>query len=171
MFSLVRAIALFTVVATQVGCTQTRAFTQPNSSMEPTLLANESFTADMKAFKPHRGQLVIFAHDGLLIVKRVLAVGADVVEGRELQILVNGKTIDEPYVQHVRQRPTEPKTLEAFGPVTVPVDSVFVAGDNRDYSLDSRDPRFGFVKLADIKGKPETIVVSDSSDRVGKELR
>jgi signal peptidase I len=62
--------------------------------MEPTILSGEKFTAEMKPFQPLRGDLVIFHHEGVLIVKRVIAVGGDVVEGRDLKVLLNGKLLD-----------------------------------------------------------------------------
>ena len=128
----------------------TKVFTQPSSAMEPTILSGEKFTADMKPFQPLRGDLVIIHHQGILIVKRVIAVGGDVIEGRDLNVLLNGKLLNEPYIEHIGMR----LPLVTFGPITVPSGSIFVAGDNRDYSLDSRDPRFGLVSIADVKGKP-----------------
>ena len=146
-----------------ISCSRnTKVYTEPNSAMEPTILSGEKFTAEMKPFQPLRGDLVIFHHEGVLIVKRVIAVGGDVVEGRDLQVLLNGKLLNEPYIEHIGLR----LPLVTFGPVTVPPGSIFVAGDNRDYSFDSRDRRFGLVSIADVKGKPLRIVNSSNPRRI-----
>ncbi len=82
-------------------------------------------------------------------IKRVIAVEGDVVEERNKQLLVNGKPMTEPYVQY-----TDNSLLinrDNFGPYVVPHDKVFVMGDNRDRSYDSR--YWGYVDLKDVEGK------------------
>ena len=124
-----------------------RIFTIPNSSMEPTIRLGEKIAVDTQPFQPARGDLVIFLHDGASLVKRVIGVAGDVVEGRDLKVFVNGDLLKEGYVQHTGKRPLGLKTLETFGPTTVPNGKLFVAGDNRDYSFDSRDPRLALLGL------------------------
>jgi signal peptidase I len=148
-----------------ISCNRNKVFTQPNSAMEPTILSGEKFTAEMKPFQPLRGDLVIFHHEGVLIVKRVIAVGGDVVEGRDLKVLLNGRLLDEPYIEHIGN-PSDLMSQVTFGPVTVSPGSIFVAGDNRDYSFDSRAPRFGLVPIADVTGKPLKIVDSSNPKRM-----
>ncbi len=131
-------------------------------------MKGEKFTVEMKPFQPSRGDLVVFEHDGQLILKRVIAVAGDKIQGRDNQIFVNGSLVNEPYVEHIGP-PHGP--LATFGPVTVPTKKVFVAGDNRDYSLDSRTSEFGLVATADIKGRPVEIVQSSDSQRVHKSLQ
>lgn len=138
--------------------------------MEPTIRQGEKIAADMQPFQPRHGDLVIFTHDGTMLVKRVIGIAGDVVEGRDLKVFVNGKPLEERYVQHTAKAPLGVQTLETFGPTTVPDGKLFVAGDNRDYSLDSRDPRFGLVATSDIKGKAVQIVESAMPDRRGKNL-
>jgi signal peptidase I len=147
-------------------------FAQPNGAMEPTVMRGEEFVLDRKPFVPGRGSLIVFDHEGQLLFKRVIAVPGDVIEGRNLQVFVNGKVQDEPYIQHVGPRPIPPqfKSLETFGPVTVPQGKLFVAGDNRDYSLDSRNEHFGLISIGDVRGRPERIVQSVIPGRVGKSL-
>lgn len=142
---------------------QTKVFTIPNSSMQPTLFRGEKFTADMAQFQPARGDLVIFKHDGILIVKRVIGVAGDVVEGHDSQVLVNGVTKHEPYIQHVG-KPFG--SMDKFGPTRVPPEKLFVMGDNRDYSFDSRDLRFGLVSVSDVKGRPVKVVKSPDPKRL-----
>ena len=77
-------------------------------------------------------------------IKRVIAVGGDTVEGVDGSVLVNGIAIDEPYLPSYA-------TTDDFGPVTVPEGEVFVMGDNRNDSVDSRS--FGTISHADIVGR------------------
>lgn len=159
-------IILVLVSALMIGClacSGQEAFTLPNSSMEPTIRKGEKFTVEIGAFQPSRGDLIVFEHDGLTLVKRVIAVGGDAIEGRNNEIFLNGSILREPYVQHIRPADTP---LLNFGPVRIPASKVFVAGDNRDYSLDSRTASFGLVATVDIKGKPVEIVQSDDPKRV-----
>jgi signal peptidase I len=164
-------VFLVVLLVCSVSCRATnKIFTVPNSSMEPTIRQGEEIAADTEPFQPKRGDLVIFVHDGILVVKRVIGVPRDVLEGHDLRVFVNDKLLKEEYVEHTAKQPLGFKTLETFGPITVPNGKLFVAGDNRDYSLDSRDPRFGLIDAADVKGKAVQIVQSPSSDRVGKKI-
>ena len=165
---------LFLVVVALVtasSCSAAKVFSDPNSSMEPTILQGEKFAVVMQSFEPKRGDLVIFTHADQLVVKRVIGIAGDVVEGRDLKVFVNEKLQDEPYVEHTGKHPSSMKTLETFGPIKVPEGKLFVAGDNRDFSFDSRDPGFGLVNTSDIKGRPTVIVESPDPQRVHRELR
>ena len=165
-------LILLVSAVSEVSCNgQTKAFTVPNSAMEPTIMQGEKVAVEMRPFQPSHGDVVIFEHGGQLLVKRVIGLGGDTVEGRNLQVFANGKLLDEPYVEHIGKRPLGIKSLETFGPVMVPAGRLFVAGDNRDYSFDSRDPRFGVIAAADVKGKPVEIVQSTNPDRVHKPVK
>jgi len=77
-------------------------------------------------------------------IKRVVAIGGDVVEIKGNAVYVNGRAIDEPYL-------AEGTTMPDYGPETVPTGTVFVMGDNRARSQDSR--RFGPIDEESIIGK------------------
>ncbi|SDB13208.1 signal peptidase I [Desulfonatronum thiosulfatophilum] len=106
-------------------------------------------------------------------IKRIIGLPGDIVEVRNKDILVNGRELYEPYVQH-----SDPhriiKPRDSFGPIKVPEDKYFVLGDNRDESLDSRF--WGFVDRERIRGKAWRIYWSWESDhgprlnRIGKLL-
>ena len=109
------------------------------------------------------------------LVKRVIATGGQTVECCDAQgrVLVDGKPLDEPYV--VNDFPFTPGTLtcetvvksgRCFGPVTVPADNLWVMGDNRNNSADSRyhvgDDLQGTVPVANVRGKAVFIVLPPS---------
>jgi signal peptidase I len=79
--------------------------------------------------------------------------------------VVNGSAVDEPYVQHRGDAPT---WMNNFGPFTVPAGELFVLGDNRDISLDSRSPEFGLVAVDSVVGWPLYVF---GSDRPGKRIK
>ena len=115
-------------------------------SMEPTvhdgtaLVALWTDPADLD-----RGQLIVF-HDpqGALALKRVIGLGGESVAIRDAMLEVNDRPVVEPYVDARRIDGTY------FGPVTVPPGTVFVMGDNRGSSIDSRD--YGPVELDQMAG-------------------
>ncbi|QOR36066.1 signal peptidase I [Clostridium sp. 'deep sea'] len=131
-------------------------FIVEGKSMEPTLLSKErilvtKFNKDITDYS--RGDIVVldFKQDyGKDIVKRIIAIEGDTVEVRDSQVRVNGKIIQEGYISE--------NTQGRYDEVTVPKGNVFVLGDNRNHSLDSRDSRIGFVDLARIKGKARYII-------------
>lgn len=168
---LVALLVIFTIGL--LGCSHKRVFVQPNSAMEPTILKDEKVVVNMVAYhdkRPARGDVVVFKHDGLLIVKRVIAVVNDTIEGQNFQVVLNGKTLQENYVQHQGESSAQGQFfyLKTFKPETVPAGEVFVMGDNRDYSHDSRDPGFGAVSVQDVVGKAVRIFRSEVVEREGK---
>jgi signal peptidase I len=96
-------------------------------------------------------------------IKRVVGVEGDTIEIRNKKVYVNGELIEsdfaiylDPYVQYSEQN------RDNLGPLKVPENSIFVMGDNRDYSYDSRF--WGFVDLKDLKGKAFMIYWSWNSE-------
>lgn len=144
-----------------------RAFGVPSTSMEKTISKGDHVVVDTHYYRSHtpkRQDVVVFLRDGTFFVKRVMAAGGDTIEGRNGLILVNGKAILEPYIQHIGEPPSY---LNTFGPITVPTGEFFVMGDNRDVSFDSRSPEFGYVDATSIVGKSLYIF---GSDRIGESI-
>src|SRR5271156_1497421 len=130
-----------------------RPFDVPSTGMERTVLNGDRVIADLRQYrdsKPKPREVVIFSKDGAFFVKRVVAVGGDTIEGRDGAILVNSQRLQEPYVQHIGNAPVE---MNEFGPVEIPQGELFVMGDNRDVSRDSRMVEFGLVAEKSVTGK------------------
>ena len=123
-------------------------------SMYPTLHDKDWLITSNLFYEPENGDIVILSkesfHDGEMIVKRIIAT-----EGQEIDIdfskgivYVDGVALDEPYIAD--------KTRVQFDtefPAIVPEDCVFVMGDNRNHSADSRDASIGMVHKSNIHGR------------------
>ncbi len=118
--------------------------------------------------KPKQGDVVVFiwpkdrTKD---FIKRVIAVEGQTVEVRNREVFIDGKPWDDPHaVFNERRANVAPSTGDNFGPFEVPAGHVFVMGDNRDQSYDSRF--WGPVPIEDIKGQALVIYWSwDGPDR------
>jgi len=111
----------------------------------------------------HRTDIVAFwspETPDLRLVKRVIALPGETFEVREGDIYINGEKLKEPYVVHSLQPLF--RQLQNIAPVTIPADSFFMMGDNRDNSRDSR--YFGFVSRRALIGRPLFIYWSYESD-------
>jgi signal peptidase I len=131
------------------------AFFMPTQSMNDTLLAGDRFLVDRlirRQREPHHGEVVAFHDTGpqsQLYVKRVIGLPGDVIDIRNERVYRNGEQLDEPYVK--LDGPLPPMdSLNNFGPHTVATDKVFLLGDARRRSKDSRFD--GDYPLADVIG-------------------
>jgi signal peptidase I len=166
-----------------------QAFQIPTGSMIPKLLIGDFVLVNKMAyarpviplediFLPHnelqRKDIIVFKWPKDLtkdFVKRVIGLGGDTVEIRERQLYVNDKPVDEPYKIHKyagtggqNDAYRYDSAIGAnYGPIVVPPGQLFVMGDNRDDSADSRT--WGFVPLANIKGRPLIIYFSYDAER------
>lgn len=149
-----------------------RPFGVPSSSMEPTIDQGEHIIVDLRCFHkraPKHGDIAIFRREGLYVVKRVIAVGGETIEGRENRVFIDDRLITEPYAVHIQEVPTE--SLANFGPLKIPNGKLFVIGDNRDVSYDSRQPEYGPIDVKEVYGCPLYVIRSTKSGREGREIR
>ena len=181
--SIVIAVILALFVRTWV----VQAFKIPTGSMENNLLIGDHLLVNKFVFGPtplaigravlpvrsiRRGDIIVFKYPEEPerdFIKRVIGLPGETIELKNKKVHVNGQPIDEPYVHFLSppandyQEVTSFDVRERFGPVTVPSDSYFVMGDNRDNSQDSR--YWGFLPKGYVKGKALVIYWSYESGR------
>ena len=138
-------------------------FSIPAASMEHTIPVGSHVIVDRWHYHsraPQHGDIAVYVNgEGTYLLKRIIALGGETIEIRSGQVSVNGKPLDEPYVIHsghalpemILSGYAQPE-MNNFGPLRVPVGKVFVMGDNRDVSLDSRHPMIGPVDVANLRG-------------------
>jgi signal peptidase I len=130
----------------------------PTGSMEPTIEINDRLFAEKVSYRfgdIHAGDIVTF-HDPIeadrVLIKRVIAVGGQTIDLENGRVLVDGVMLDEPYTHGRESVPLEPMVgLQITYPYTIPEGFVWVMGDNRSNSLDSR--YFGPISRDLVLGK------------------
>ena len=129
------------VVALVIKTFLFQAFYIPSSSMEPTLAVGDRVLVNKLSYRVHdvnRGDLIVFerpegeAGDVRDLIKRVIALPGETVEGLDGQVLIDGQVLDEPYLP-------DGVITRRFDAVEVGAREAFMMGDNRS---DSRDSRF-----------------------------
>lgn len=117
-------------------------------SMEPNLHTNQRVIIDKLSYEfqePARGDIVVIDElsSDVPLIKRIVGLPGETVEIRNNQVFINGEMLDEPYLGDISQT--------NYNPVIVPPEHVFVMGDNRMSSRDSRV--FGSIDIYRIRGK------------------
>jgi signal peptidase I len=122
-------------------------------SMQPTLYAGNFVLVNRLAYrigKPSRGDIIIFRYPPdptqVPYIKRVIGLPGDTIHITDGKVYINGDLLVEPYLV---------TTTNRGGDWTVPANSLFVMGDNRNNSSDSRS--WGFVPLQNVIGKAEVV--------------
>jgi len=146
-------------------------FEVPSRSMENTVPMNAHVMVDRWYYTkntPRRGDIVIFVNrDGIYLMKRVIALGGETIHSTDGQIFIDEQPITEPYAVHSGYAPSE---FNNFGPVKIPAGKIFVMGDNRDISLDSRSPDVGPIDVTTLRGRP-LYTLGDLKNRTYKHLQ
>ncbi|MBI5640563.1 MAG: signal peptidase I [Nitrospirae bacterium] len=197
----VEAVIFAFLIAMVIRTFVIQAFKIPSGSMIPTLQIGDHILVNKFALgtpvdipftninlfrmpglrEPKKGDIVVFKYPEdpkRDFIKRVIGAAGDVIESRDKNVYVNGRRLIEPYIQHV-DKDVKTRDLDRrdnFGPIAVPRGSVFVMGDNRDQSYDSRF--WGFVDVTQVKGNAVIIYWSWDSEnswprfnRIGRLVR
>jgi len=165
------AIVVALVLALLIRTFVVQAFKIPSGSMEPTLEIGDHILVNKFIYgikipfthlsfgawtQPKRGEVIVFIYPlepEKDFIKRVIGVPGDTVRIVNKKLYINGAEAQDPHAVYKEDPvlPGDAQKRDNFGPITVPSGKIFVLGDNRDRSLDSRF--WGFVPLEDVKGK------------------
>ncbi|MBN1365878.1 MAG: signal peptidase I [Syntrophaceae bacterium] len=176
--SIIIAVLIALFIRTFIIC----AYKIPSRSMVPTLLVGDHILVNKFIYgvkipllrrtiipfsEPKRGEIVVFIFPNDRskdFIKRIIGVAGDKIEIKNKKVFINDEEYKDSYgiFSESLILPKSMGTRDNFGPVIVPEKSIFVMGDNRDESLDSRF--WGFVKLKDVEGKAFIIYWSWNRD-------
>lgn len=178
----VEAIIIAILIALFIRTFIVAAYKIPSRSMEPTLLVGDHLLVNKFIYgikipvirkilipftDPKRGDIIVFIypHDRSKdFIKRVIGTEGDKIEIKNKKIFINDKQYSDNFGVYSDNvvYPASLQPRDNFGPVVVPPNAVFVMGDNRDESADSRF--WGFVDLKDVEGKALIIYWSWNSE-------
>ena len=167
----IEAILIALLLALFIRTFVVQAFKIPSGSMMNTLLIGDHILVNKFIYgvknpfndntwipikNPARRDIVVFKYPvnpTQDYIKRVVGVQGDTIEIKDKKVYVNGEVQDEKYAIFLDNKtlPANVQGRDNMGPITVPEDSLFVMGDNRDNSYDSRF--WNFVNLKSVKGK------------------
>ncbi len=165
------AAAIAVILALFIRTFVVQAFKIPSGSMEPTLLVGDHILVNKFIYgikipylrktlipisEPQRNDVIVFIYpvdQSKDFIKRVIGLPGDMVEIIGKEILINGKVFDDRFGHYTEgPGPSARSSVRGkIGPLTVPEGHLFVMGDNRDHSYDSRF--WGFVPLSAVKGE------------------
>lgn len=150
-------VALAFALAQGIKAFLIQPFVIPTGSMIPTIEIGDRVLAEKVTFRwirdPRPGEIVVFDDpmgERPQLIKRVIATEGQVVDLKDGRVTVDGKELDEPYTYGKPSLPLESQGQVGF-PYTVPEDSVWLMGDNRTNSGDSRV--FGARPLDSVRGR------------------
>ena len=189
-------IAFHVILAITVRTVFAAAYKIPSASMYPTLQVGDQILVNKTAYglrepfvrtclawcvSPQKGDVIVFVlpqEPSKDFIKRVIGTPGDLVEIKNKQVILNGEVVTELYARFEDDYPfsESPDVLTRYGPTRVPEDKLFVLGDNRNNSYDSRF--WGFVDLNDVRGRASLIYWSWNSQdkkvrwaRIGKTIQ
>lgn len=148
-FDFGKTLVIAFLLAQLVMVSVAQAFQVEQYSMEPTLLPHDRVLVNKFIYRfrePRRADVIVLRYPrdpGRNYIKRIVALPGDLVEIKAGHLLINGLQLEELYLNGAPSGD--------YGPETVPADSFFVLGDNRNNSEDSR--AFGFLKREQVVGQ------------------
>ncbi|MGI6032519.1 MAG: signal peptidase I [Coriobacteriales bacterium] len=163
-------VAMAAVIAWVVVTFVVQPYEIPSESMTDTIEVGDRVLSEKVSYHfedPKQGDIITF-HDvedyDRILIKRVIAVGGQTVDLKNGDVYVDGEKLDESYTEGKPSYPLESETGEDIQyPYTVPEGEVWVMGDNRTNSMDSR--AFGSVPVSNITG--HAVVRYWPLDRIG----
>jgi signal peptidase I len=182
LWEYVEAIITALILALLIRTFIVQAFKIPSGSMIPTLLIGDHILVNKFLYgtqipftdkkilifrEPEKGDIIVFKYPenpAKDFIKRVIATEGDTIEEKNKVVYVNGEPVTETYAYHydpTMHSDSDPR--DTFGQIRVPKDKIFVMGDNRDHSYDSRF--WGFVDEKEVKGKAFIIYWSWDPDK------
>ncbi len=181
----IEAIIVAVILALFIRTFVVQAFKIPSGSMKETLLIGDHILVNKFIYgvkipfaktiiipvkEPQKGDIVVFEFPedpSKDFIKRVIATAGDTVEIRNKKLFVNNKRVESSHGIYKDNKIISAKIQprDNFGPIKVPKNKLFVMGDNRDESYDSRF--WGFVDLSAVKGKAFIIYWSWNKEETG----
>lgn len=172
VISFTKTVILFVFLWLFVRGTIIEAFKIPSGSMIPTLQIGDYLLVNKLSYgirasffdntlwqysTPKRGDVVVFTKEvlddtdqkGMNFIKRVIGVAGDKVKIKGTSVFVNGEKLDEPYARWIKGG----KGFDIETTYTVPEGHLFLLGDNRDSSFDSRFWKQSFLPVSRVKGR------------------
>ena len=171
---IVFGIAGIGVVASAVTRTFVRAYVIPSESMMPTLLPGDRVFFNMTAYglraplvgagsspsPPTRGDIAVlqWGDDGTMFVERIIGLPGETIAIRDKQVFIDDVALDEPYAVHADAQIKPEGLRDNLPPLVIPPGQIFVLGDNRDRSYDSRFR--GLLGVEALRGRAGVIYFS-----------
>jgi signal peptidase I len=124
--------------------TRSQIYQTPSQAMEPTLLPGDHVIVHQVAYQaaePQQGDVVVYRYpdeNGKRFLHRVIGLPGDQIAIRDQVVYVNGEALPEPYARHSDHSSMAGHVRDHHPPITVPLETYFLMGDNREESLDSR---------------------------------
>lgn len=149
--SFIKSLVIATIAAVLIITFVFQVVTVDKTSMYPTLKPNNRLILEKVTYyfsKPKRGDIIVFKYPKDTrekFIKRVIGVPGDKIKIEDGTLYINGVKQNESYIKE--------EMTGDFPETTVPADSIFAMGDNRNNSMDSRDESVGFIPYKLIIGK------------------
>ena len=180
---LIGSVVIGNLVQMSIKANVVEAFKIPSGAMLNTLQIGDHIICNKLVYKiseTKRGDIVIFPFPqdpAVQYVKRVIGLPGELIEIKNKKIFINGNLLNEPYAINITSTilSAGESPRDNMGPIEIPDNQLFLMGDNRDNSYDSRF--WGFVNKSEIKGKVIYVYWSWNSketsvrwSRIGKEF-
>ena len=159
LYDVLKTIIFVMILITLLFVFVVRDASVVGASMKDTLMPNDKVVITNIFYQPECGDIVVIKTDKLeekRIIKRVIAKGGQTlkIDYETGRVIVDGIEISEPYISSQTMQPSDPFEI----PEVIPEGYIFVMGDNRDVSLDSRYEKLGLVPVSDVIGKAQFVV-------------